>query len=225
MTPEKSPQQERSRATAQRLLSATIRVIADSGLEAATVPKIAALAKVAPASVYRRYQDKDALIRAAFLHALEQSNANNRLHLKGALLKPTLASTAAQLMKVLFEQYQRHPLLIRSLSRYLDLTDDRDFSRRARSVMVANVEEVVAVLLHHRDEIVQADPERALRFALLNAMCSIEAHALDTNSLWHSFRGFSPDLLATELAAGFVAYLSNANTAEPRRSKRSRPKH
>ncbi|MEP7042600.1 MAG: TetR/AcrR family transcriptional regulator [Dokdonella sp.] len=222
MNPEKSPQQERSRATAQRLLSATIRIIADSGLEAATVPKIAALAKVAPASVYRRYQDKDALIRAAFLHALEQSNANNRLHLKGVLLKQTLEATAVQLMKVLFEQYHRHPLLIRSLSRYLDSTDDRDFTRQVRSVMVANVEEVVAVLQHHRDEIVQTDPERAVRFALLNAICSIEAYALDTHSLWHSFRGFSADLLATELAAGFVAYLANA--AQPRRSKRSRPK-
>ena len=134
----------------------------------------------------------------------------------------TLESTAGQLMKVLFEQYQRHPLLIRSLSRYLDLTDDRDFVRRVGLVMVANVEEVVAVLLHHRDEIVQTDPKRAVRFALLNAMCSIEAYALDTNSLWHSFRGFAPDLLAAELAAGFVAYLSGA--AEPRRTKRSRPR-
>ena len=103
MNPEKTPQQGRSRATAQSLLSATIRVIAAAGLDAATVPKIAALAKVAPASVYRRYQDKDALIRAAFLHVLEQSNANNRQHLKSALLRQTLQSTAMQLMKALFE--------------------------------------------------------------------------------------------------------------------------
>lgn len=222
MNSEKSPQQERSRATAQRLLSATIRVIADSGLEAATVPRIAALAEVAPASVYRRYQDKDALVRAAFLHALEQSNANNRQHLKSALLRQTLEATAMQLMKVLFEQYGQHPLLIRSLSRYLDSTDDRDFARRARSVMVANVEEVVAVLLHHRDEIVQTDPERALRIALLNAICSIEAYALDTNSLWHAFRGLSADLLSAELAAGFVAYLTHV--PGPGRSKRSKPR-
>lgn len=220
MNTEKSPKQERSRATAQRLLSSTIRVISESGLDAATVPKIAALAKVAPASVYRRYRDKDALIRAAFLHALEQSNANNRLHLKTALLKQTLESTSAQLMKMLFEQYRRHPLLIRSLSRYLDSTDDREFVRRVRSAMVANVEEVVAVLLHHRHEIVKTDPERALRFALLDATCSIEAYALDANSLWHGFGGFSPDLLAAELAAGFVAYLTHAPApGRPKRSK------
>jgi len=223
MNSEKSPRQQRSRATAQRLLSATIRVIAESGLEAATVPKIAALAKVAPASVYRRYQDKDALIRAAFLHTLAQSNANNRQHLKEALLRSSLQSTAVQLMKVLFEQYRQHPLLMRSLSRYLDSTAESDFARRARAAMVANVEEVVAVLLHHRDEIVQTDPERALRIALLNAICSIEAYALDTHSLWHSFRGFSPNLLMAELAAGFVAYLSHPH--KPARTKRSKPRH
>jgi len=220
MNPEKTPQQGRSRATAQSLLSATIRVIAAAGLDAATVPKIAALAKVAPASVYRRYQDKDALIRAAFLHVLEQSNANNRQHLKSALLRQTLQSTAMQLMKALFEQYERHPLLFRSLSRYLDTTQDREFALRARALMVANVEEVVAVLLHHRDEIAQADPERALRIAVLHATCSIEAYALDSNSLWHSFRGFSRDLLLTELAAAFVAYLSQA----PGRARRGRSK-
>lgn len=98
-----------------------------------------------------------------------------------------------------------------------------DFIRRIRSVMVANVEEVVAVLLHHRDEIVHTDHERALRFALLNATCSIEAYALDANSLWHGFRGFSPDFLATELAARFVAYLTHA--AGLGRPKRSKSKH
>ena len=221
MDSEKSPRQERSRETAQRLLSATIRVISESGLDAATVPAIAALAEVAPASVYRRYHDKDALVRAAFLHVLEQSNANNRLHLKRALLKKSLASTAMRLMNVLFEQYRQHPLLIRSLSRYLDSTDDRDFIRRIRSVMAANVEEVVAVLLHHRDEIAHKDPERALRFALLNATCSIESHALDPNALWHSFRAFSSDFLVTELAAGFVAYLTHAPVQG--RSGRTKP--
>jgi AcrR family transcriptional regulator len=222
MTMEKSPQQERSRATAQRLLAATIRVIAEAGLDAATVPRIAALAKVAPASVYRRYHDKDALIRAAFLHALEQSNAGNRQQLKGALLKDTLAATAARLMKLLFKQFQQHPLLIRSLSRYLDSTDDRDFVRRANAIMAANVEEIVAVLLQHRAEIVHKDPERALRIAVLNASCSIETYALDSHSLWHSFRGFSPDLLASELAAGFVAYLCHVPATVRTRPSKTR---
>ena len=174
--------------------------------------------KSPPASVYRRYHDKDALVRAAFLDALEQSNQTNRLLLKDALLRKTLESTMAQSMKLLFEQYRHHPLLIRSLSRYLNSTDDRAFIRRARALMKTNVEEVVGVLPHHRDEIAHLDPQRALRFALLSATCSIEAYALDANSLWHAFTDFSTDLLASELAMGFVAYLRRG-TSRSRRPK------
>jgi len=112
-------------------------------------------------------------------------------------------------MKLLFEQYRQKPLLIRSLTRYLDSTEDRDFIRRVASIMVANVEQIVAVFLEHRAEIAHANAERALRVAVLNASCSIEAFSLDTNALWHSFPGFSADFLANELAAGFVAYLSH----------------
>ena len=173
--------------------------------------------KSPPASVYRRYHDKDALVRAAFLDALERSNQTNRLLLKDALLRRTLESTTAQSMK-LFEQYRHHTLLIRSLSRYLNSTDDRAFIRRARALMKTNVEEVVAVLLHHRDEIAHPDLQRALRFALLSATCSIEAYALDANSLWHAFTDFSTDLLASELAMGFVAYLRRG-TSRSRRPK------
>ena len=205
MDARKSAQQGRSRALAQRLLAATVRVTSASGPNAATVPRIAALAMVAPASVYRRYHDWDALVRAAFLHMLEQSSASNRLPLKGALLKPTPHATAARLMTLLFARYRVQPLLIRSLTRYLDATDDRNFIRGVRSPMMANVEEVVAVFLHHRAEVTDADPERALRFALLNATCSTEAFSLDTNALWHGFPDFSADRPMAELAAGFVA--------------------
>src|ERR1700733_5106492 len=87
MSSETSPKQARSRATAERLLAAAIRVVDEVGLEGATVPRIAAAADVAPASVYRRYADKDALLRAAFLHALENSNQNNRQMMTKLLLR------------------------------------------------------------------------------------------------------------------------------------------
>jgi len=216
------PQQNRSRATAQRLLVATIRVIDQSGLDAATVPGIAAVAKVAPASVYRRYANKDALIRAAFLYALEQSHETNRQVLKGLLLKETLEATAKQLMALLLQQYRQHPVLFRSLSRYIDTTDDREFIRRARSIVAANAEEVITVLLHHRDEVAHAKPELALRFALLHATCSIEVYALDANSLWHEYDEFSGDKLIAETARSFLAYLRNDHGLGERRSPVSR---
>jgi AcrR family transcriptional regulator len=190
---EKPAKQARSRATAERLLSAAIRVIAEHGLEGTTVPRIAKIAKVAPASVYRRYADKDALIRAAFLHLLEQSNQKNReMQEKKHLLGKNLEATVKQVVQALFDQYHECPLLMRSLTRYLQTTPDRDFVERVHSVIASNLGLVVQLLMVHRAEINWPAPEHALRFALLNAASSIEAYALDVNSLSLLFGGQTP---------------------------------
>lgn len=207
MSRETSPKQARSRATAERLLAAAIRVVDEAGLEGATVPRIAAAADVAPASVYRRYADKDALLRAAFLHALESSNQNNRQMMKKLLLREKLEPTVAQVVRALFEQHRRHPLLMRALVRYLDASADQAFVTEARRIMAANLGEVAALLMHHQDEIKRPNPERALRFAVLNAACSVEAHALNANSMWQSLPDVTDESLARDLTASFVAYL------------------
>ena len=80
-----APRQKRSQATLERLLSATIRLLDEHGLEGTVIPRIAELAGVAPASVYRRFANKDALMRAALLHVLESSREANRLGLASAL--------------------------------------------------------------------------------------------------------------------------------------------
>ena len=205
-----APQQGRSRDTAQRLLSATLRLIDEAGLDGATIPKIAALAGVAAASVYRRYADKDALIRAAFLYALAQSNQNNQTQLRGLLLKETLEDTAQQLMNLLLAQYRQHPVLFRALSHYLDTTTHREFIEEARAIMQANAQEVIAVLLHHRADIAHPDPEQALRFALFSAIGAIETFALDANALWHAYPEFSGEYVIAAQAHSFVAYLRSA---------------
>src|SRR3546814_9648839 len=63
--PDRPPQQERSRRTHARLLEATLKTLAEHGLDGATIPRIARVADVSPATVYRRFVDKQALLRAA----------------------------------------------------------------------------------------------------------------------------------------------------------------
>jgi hypothetical protein len=75
--------------------------------------------------------------------------------------------------------------------------------------MAANLSELAALLMHHRDEIKRPNPERALRFAVLNAACSVEAHALNANSMWQALPDVTDDSLAGDLTASFVAYLRN----------------
>jgi AcrR family transcriptional regulator len=53
------------------MLDAAEVVLAKHGLEGATVSRIAAAAGLSPANVYRRFPDKDALMRAVFSRATD----------------------------------------------------------------------------------------------------------------------------------------------------------
>ncbi|MGZ6038769.1 MAG: TetR/AcrR family transcriptional regulator [Phenylobacterium sp.] len=59
--------QPRSLATERKLTAAVIALLDRGGLEACTAPALAREASVAVGTIYARYQDKDALIRAALL--------------------------------------------------------------------------------------------------------------------------------------------------------------
>jgi AcrR family transcriptional regulator len=216
MTSEESSRtarQDRSRATAERLLNATIGILDESGLDGAVIPRIAEAAGVAPASVYRRFADKNALLRAAFLHALEQSNEANRGMLDTLMQGDSLAATVRKLITLLFDQYRQHPHFLRALSRFIDADSDQAFVQEARTILRANVDLVVGVLLKHRGEIAHASPEPALRFMVLNAGCSIETFALDPHSLWHVEPSISDAELADSLVHCFVAHLTTAASA------------
>jgi AcrR family transcriptional regulator len=202
------PRQERSRATVESLLNATVELLDQSGLEGAVIPRIAEVAGMAPANVYRRFADKNALLRAAFLHALTQSNQANLQLLQAQLLGDSLAATARKLVNLLFDQYRQHPRFLRALSRFVDADSDQEFVRKVRVILGANVDLLVDVLLTHRSEIQQASPERAVRFAVLHATCSIEAFTLDPQSIWHVEPSISCEELTDRLVHSFVTHLT-----------------
>jgi AcrR family transcriptional regulator len=212
-SPPHPPRQQRSRDTADRLLKATIRMLADAGLEGAVIPRIAALANVAPASIYRRYTDKDALLRAAFLHVLEQSNEANREQLAALILRDTLAATARRLITVQSEEYQRNPKLLLALTRFIDMDTDQAFIAEARRLVAANLALGVGVLMIHSAEIAHAAPEAALRFAVLNAATTIESYAQDPHEMWHMAPAISAAQLTDHLVHGFVSFLTTAPAA------------
>ena len=204
-----APKQQRSRETLQRLLDATIHVLERRGLEGALIPEIAAAAQVAPASVYRRFKDKDALLRAAFLHALERSQQANREQLPPLLVRGTLVTTAMRLSALALGQYRHHPQLLRAMARFIEAEPHGEFAREARARMAHNVELITELLLPFRAEIAHRSPRRALRFALLTLFGTAEAYALEAGSLWHTAPRISAKEFATELARAFVAYLRN----------------
>ena len=203
-----APRQDRSRASVERLLNATIGLLDREGLDGAVIPRIAAEAGMAAANVYRRFVDKQALLRAAFVHALEHSNEHNRKAIAGQVEAATLAGAAGKLMSMLLAQYQAHPHFLRALSRFIDEDSDQAFVATARGLIGANVDLLVAALLVPRKAIAHELPAPALRFAVLSATCSLETFALDPGSIWHVEPSISADELKANLVRSFVSYLT-----------------
>lgn len=81
------PIQARSRKTQQNLVDALERLLSSKSIGELTVAEIAAQAGVTTGAIYRRFKDKQDLLRAAFDRFLEKTEENGaRLMLEGAEL-------------------------------------------------------------------------------------------------------------------------------------------
>lgn len=200
-------QQTRSLRTEASLLAAAARVLDRDGLDGATVPRIAAEAKLSPASIYRRFADKDDLLRATFLRTLEASTAAGAASLRASVLRPKLSATVNALIASLLKGYREHPQLLRAMNRMIEAAPHSPFAKEALKRIVAQSAHAADVLLTHRDSIRHPDPERAARFAVLAATSAIELAALDQTSLWHIALPLSDKAFAAELSRQMLAYL------------------
>lgn len=201
------PQQERSRRTLARLISATAMTLMEDGLEGATIPRIAEAADVSPATVYRRFKDKKDLLRVALLHVLESSNVQNRVHLARELARPTLAGAAHRYVELNFAQFRKNGQFMGALKQFLGSDEDPEFVKDAMQAIKVNLDLVVKVMLGYRKEIAHPKPERAIRIAVLTTSTAVESICLSPRSQWAALQPKHDEELIEELARGFVAYL------------------
>ena len=204
------PQQQRSRETLSRLLAATIDMLEEYGLSGATIPRIADAAGVAPASVYRRFRDKDALYRAAFLQALETSAEATRKTMRIESFKDqTLEGVAGALVSAVLKQYRVSPGVIRALLRFVEDDTDKAFKKRTLAIISGNFERIIEVLLKFRAQIAHPNPRRAVIFALLSMVTAVEVRTLEEVSLWRELLPISDKELHRELTRSLLAYLQS----------------
>ncbi len=201
-----TPQQERSRRTEDALLNACLRVLERDGLEACTVPQVAAEAGLAPATIYRRFPHKQAMLHAAFTRAL-RSLTPSREELKKTLLRPTLAETAERIVASLQHDFRAHGKRLHALQQLLAIDPKADFAQRANKQLAAHLKALADVLLKHRDRIRHEDPERAALFAVLLAASAIQAVVLEPASLWSTTLPLADKALTAEHTRAMVAYL------------------
>jgi AcrR family transcriptional regulator len=219
---ENAPQQQRSLMTLRRLLDAAETLLAQGGLDAATVPAIAERAGVSVGIVYRRFPDKDTLLRAVYQRFFERVREANRIALEGAwqTMKLTLPDLLRAMIAGMAEGYRRNRNVLRALTLYAVTHRDADFRRAAREMNREALTAIAALLVSHRSQIEHPNPEEAIEIALLAVASLLRMFILEEEPL-HSVR--SPQDLDSELTRLVFAYLGIRERATRSRGRRASP--
>jgi len=193
-TQEHEPKQARSWQTLYRLLSASEALLEHGGLDAATVPAIAEAAGVSVGVVYRRFPDKDMLLRAVYMRFFETAMQQPHVH-SGTR---TLQDVARAIILRTVDSYRRKRGLVRSLLLYARTHPDVEFRHVARKMHRATFYSIKALLLSNRSEIDHPDPDAAIEFALLAVTSILQQAVLEERM---------PQHLDEELVRLFFRYL------------------
>jgi len=189
-----SPQQARSRATLARLLDAAEAVLAREGLEAATVPAIAERAGASVGAVYRRFPDKDALLRAV------------------CALEPELcaglpaAALARRTVQGLVSGYRIKAGMLRALHLFAAQHPDPGFRKRVEEQSARTLDRIVETFRPVFGEIRHEDPELAVRAGLLAVTLAMRQLVVTGKPLQGSLR-VPQAKLESEVQRMFLRYL------------------
>jgi AcrR family transcriptional regulator len=197
----------RGRATLERLLDAAEALLRRGGPDAATVPAIAGRAGVSVGNVYKRFPDKDALLRAVYERFFTRAIEQNRAALDPACWAgvPTDAMLRT-LVTGMVAGYRRHRAVLRGLLLYAVTHPDPAFRRRAEALRNEAVNALGALLLARRPDITHPHPERAGGLALCVVALALQGLVLSDRD-FEGGLGVSADELGPQLAAMVAGYL------------------
>jgi AcrR family transcriptional regulator len=197
--------QERSRRTLERLLDSAEALLREGGLDAATVPAIASRSELSVGVVYRRFPDKDALIRAVYERFFARSREGNRAALEPARWSgvPT-AQILRSLIGGMVAGYRLRRGLLAALLFYAETHPDKRFRRHAEQLNREAFEGIAALLLSRKKDLRHPDPAEAVRFCLLLVGSALRTLVLRTD---HSHPFVPGERLEEELSRVCLRYL------------------
>jgi AcrR family transcriptional regulator len=203
------PRQKRSRESLRRMLDAVEVVLDKHGLEGATVARIAAAAGLSPANVYRRFPDKDALMRAVFSRATEVNKEELAREVDvEQVRKIGIRVFAKQWIAAMLKGYRTRTGLMRATVLYAQQHERTPFVRRQRDLEVQNFKKLVKTFLIWKEEIRHPDPEYAVSYSILTVAFALRELILFDQA--HAFENAIPvgdNHLRTELPRMFLRYL------------------
>lgn len=177
------PKQERSLQTLNRLLDAAEKVLEEEGLDSATVPLIARRAGVSVGVVYRRFPNKDALIRGVYERYLWRINEQNSMMLATlGRVQVRLPDLLRGMIRGSVESHRRKRNLLRALFQFARTHDDPSIKREAAKMNRATTAAITVLMLSHQDKISHPEPEEAIEFVVLMLASVIRAVIIDDDT-------------------------------------------
>ena len=162
------PKQARSRETLERLMKATRELLNEKGIEGTTLPRVAARAGVSPASVYRRFPSKDALMRAVVLEMLESVDTQTAAALTSDKAQNlTLQQFAETMVRQSLAAQRRNATMLRAMRQFIVSHPNTAFKKKAAALNIRSVERVGEFVAQKRREIKHPDPRAAALFAIM----------------------------------------------------------
>jgi AcrR family transcriptional regulator len=160
--------QARSRESLRKLLDATREVLGRYGMEGATIPRIARHAGLTPGSVYRRFQDKDALLETAILEILARQEEILETSFKPLVTTKqiSLPEFAGKIICGMVTAYRANAGLLRGMRQFAQRRVNTRFGKRASILEAAHFERTVDLFLSYRKEIRHPEPRMAVSLAL-----------------------------------------------------------
>lgn len=206
---EHPPRQARSRETLRRLLDAAEAVMLKHGVEGTTLPRIARHARVAPATIYRRFRNKEALMRAVFRRFNERSSGAVREQFDADTLRGIgLVPFATQVVEGMVQGFRANAALSRAAVLYAEKNPKADFIRKSGDSERKSFQRMVDTFLLWRDQINHPDPELAIRLAFLVVASVLRDLVIfDRMRLMVSVIPVDEDMLKRELPRVFLGCL------------------
>ena len=205
-----APQQARSRESLRRLLKAAAEVLGQHGVEGTTIPRIAQHAGLTPGAVYRRFQDKDALIETVILGIMERQDQRIRVALTPAMARQIpLAVFAEQLVHSMLVSYRAYAGLLRALRQFVQGRPDTAFYKKIVKLEFRTYRYLVGLFLEHKKEIKHPQAEKAVSFALMMLTSALTELILVDHNLknWQAVIPNDERTLKRELVRAFLSYL------------------
>lgn len=199
------PQQERSRASFERVLQAARELLEDEGYPSFTVARVSERAGVSIGSIYARVPSKDALFHAVHARVMEEIGEEYEAiaEAEAGSDLPT-RELIAETIRLFAQPFHAHRRFLRVVM-HRGAVDDH-VATFGSEVSSAQADQFRSVVLSRRDEIRHPDPELAADVAYRMVYCTI-ARRVMYGPTFESQRNVPWDDLVRELGDAAATYL------------------